>query len=120
MNQYLHPSSDPTWVDADWIRENTRFDPDTTSPEEFADNGYFEIKTTDPDTANYSAFLYIYRWQNTITYPYCLRAVYEYDPKPLDEAKAWMLKTYPEYKEDILAATSVAELQDILNSIPKS
>jgi|DEB0MinimDraft_3_1074331.scaffolds.fasta_scaffold52450_1 hypothetical protein len=120
MHQFYHPSSEPNWVDSDWIRVNTRFDPESTSVEELADNGYFEEKVVDPDTANYSAFLYVYRWSNTIAYPYCVREVFEYQPLPLDQAKKWMLKTYPDYAAEIEAATSVDELQQILNSIPQT
>lgn len=119
MNEYYHPSSDPIWVNDDWLRANTQWNPDTTPVEVLADNGFFQVKTEDPGTSH-SYNLYYFIWTDTIIYPYCIRAVSEYDPKPLPQAKAWMLETYPDYAAEIEAATSVDELQQILDSIPQS
>lgn len=119
MNQYYHPASNPIWVNDDWLKENTPWDPEVTSVETLADNGYFQQKVEDPGTSH-SPRLYIYLWTNTISYPYCITLVEGYDPKPLPQAKAWMLETYPDYAAEIEAATSVDELQQILDSIPQS
>ena len=118
MHEYYHPSSNPIWVNDDWLKANTQWDPETTPLEVLADNGYFQVKIEDPDP-NYSPNLYVFLWQDQIVSPYCVQSVYEYSPKPLPEAKAWMLKNYPDYAAEIEAATSVDELQQILNSIPK-
>lgn len=118
MHEYYHPSSDPTWVNDDWLKRNTQWDPDTTPVEVLADNGYFEVKTEDPGSSH-SPYLYFYIWSGSVIYPYYVQIVSEFDPKPLPQAKAWMLKTYPDYAAEIEAATSVDELQQILNSIPQ-
>lgn len=116
MNEYYHPSSSPEWVNDDWIRRNTQWDPETTSVETFADNGFFRLKTETP--TDHSENLYDFKWADTIVYPYCVREVVEFIPKPFDEAKAWMLENYPDYADQINLATTVDQLQDILNSIP--
>lgn len=116
MHEYYHPSSDPIWVNDDWLRVHTQWDPNDTPVETLAENGFYQVKTEVP--TDHSENLYTFKWSDTIVSPYCVRAVYEFVPRPFDEAKAWMLKNHPDYADQINLATTVEQLQDILNSIP--
>lgn len=117
MHEYYHPSSNPFWVNDDWIRNNTEWDPDTTPLTTFADNGFYRVATEEPDQSIHCVYIYSYVWDNRIESPYCLRYVSEYVPYPLNEAKQNMIDIYPDYTADIKAATSTEELQEIYNSI---
>lgn len=119
MHTYYHPSGNPLWVNDDWIRKNTEWVPGVTPLQVLADNGFFQVKEEDPGTSH-SPKLYIYVWVEKIADPYCIRYVESYRPIPLEKAKAWMLETYPDHAVDIEAATTVDELQQILDSIPQS
>lgn len=116
MHEYYHPSEAPQWVNDDWLRANTTWDPESTSVETLAENGFYQLKTEVP--TDHSENLYYFKWSDTIVYPYCVRSVSEFNPHPFDEAKAWMLENYPDYADQINLTTTVDQLQDILNSIP--
>lgn len=116
MNQYYHPSSEPNWVNDDWLRANTTWDPADTPLEVLAENGFYEVKYDIP--SDHSPDLYEFVWSYSVVSPYCIWVVSEFTPKPFDEAKAWMLANYPDYADQINLATTVDQLQDILNSIP--
>ena len=118
MNQYYHPSSNPIWVNDDWIVSNTTLVPGVTPLDDFVAEGFYEVKVVEP-SPDFSPGLYDQVWTNSIEPPYLIQTVSEYTPKSLDRAQQWMLSLYPDQKDSILAATSVDELQQLLNTLPQ-
>ena len=117
MNQYYHPSSEPLWVDSNWLRENTPWDPDTTPLTTLADNGFFELKVEPYDYKIHSPYVYYPVWDYRVESPYCIQYSTEFKPFPLDEAKDMMQAYYPDYTSEIEAATTSEQLQEIYNSV---